>query len=68
MTRSNEEDLNDYGDPRGPEVDCLEDNDCNWAMELQAHCIHITQYEKAAHDVWQWQYETYTSLLELAKH
>ena len=26
------------------------------------------RYEKAAHDVWQQQHETYTSLLELAEH
>ena len=67
MTGSNEEDLYDYRDPRGPEVSCLEDDDCNWAMELQAHCAHITRYEKAAHDAWQRQYETYSSLLELAE-
>ena len=53
MTRSNEEDLNDDGDPRELEVDHLEDGDCNWAMELRAHRTHIMRYEKAAHDVWQ---------------
>ena len=67
MTRSNEEDLEAYGDPCELEVDHLEDDDCNWAMELRAHCTHITQYEKAAHDTWQRQYETYASLLELAE-
>ena len=36
-------------------------------MELQAHRTHITRYEKAAHDAWQRQYETYSSLLELAE-
>ena len=36
-------------------------------MELRAHHTHITRYEKAAHDVWQRQYKTYTSLLELAE-
>ena len=66
-TRSNKEDLDDYGDPCEPEVNRLEDDDCNWVMELQAHCIHITRYEKAAHNAWQQQYETYTSLLELAE-
>ena len=53
MTRSNEEDLYDYRDPRGPEVSRLEDNNHNWVMELWAHRAHITQYEKAAHDAWQ---------------
>ena len=67
-TGSNEEDLYDYRDPWEPEMDRLEDNNCNWAMELWAHHAHITRYEKAAHDVWQRQYETYTSLLELAEH
>ena len=67
MTRSNEEDLYDYRDPREPEADRLEDDDHNWAMELQAHRAHITRYEKAAHDAWQQQYETYSSLLELAE-
>ena len=43
----------DYRDPQEPEVDRLEDNDRNWAMELWAHCAHITRYEKAAHDAWQ---------------
>ena len=66
-TGSNKEDLYDYRDPWEPEADCLEDDDCNWAMELQAHHTHITRYEKAAHDVWQQQYETYSSLLELAE-
>ena len=66
-TGSNEEDLYDYRDPREPEVDRLEDNDHNWVMELQAHRAHIIRYEKAAHDVWQQQYETYSSLLELAE-
>ena len=66
-TGSNEEDLYDYRDPREPEADRLEDDDCNWAMELQAHCAHITRYEKTAHNAWQRQYETYTSLLELAE-
>ena len=37
-------------------------------MEFQAHRAHITRYEKAAHDAWQRQYETYSSLLELAEH
>ena len=41
MTRSNKEDLSGYGDSCGPEVDRLEDDDCNWAMELQAHHTHI---------------------------
>ena len=36
-------------------------------MELQAHRAHITRYEKAAHDMWQRQYKTYSSLLELAE-
>ena len=36
-------------------------------MELQAHHAHITRYEKAMHDAWQQQYETYSSLLELAE-
>ena len=36
-------------------------------MELQAHRTHITRYEKAVHDAWQQQYETYSSLLELAE-
>ena len=67
MTGSNEEDLYDYRDPREPEVDHLEDNDRNWVMELWAHRAHITRYEKAAHDVWQRQYKTYASLLELAE-
>ena len=58
MTRSNE-DLNGYGDPSEPEADHLEDNTRNWAMECWAHHIHIMQYEKAVHDVWQQQYETY---------
>ena len=66
-TGSNEEDLYDYRDPWEPEADRLEDNDRNRAMELQAHHTHITRYEKAAHDAWQQQYETYTSLLELAE-
>ena len=48
-------------------MDHLEDDNHNWEMELQAHCAHITRYEKAAHDTWQRQYETYTSLLELAE-
>ena len=48
-------------------MDRLEDDDCNWVMELQAHHAHITRYEKATHDVWQRQYETYSSLLELAE-
>ena len=52
-TGSNEEDLSDYRDPREPEMDRLEDDNRNWAMELQAHHTHITRYEKAAHDVWQ---------------
>ena len=52
-TGSNEEDLYDYRDPREPEVDRLEDDNRNWAMELRAHCTHITRYEKAAHDAWQ---------------
>ena len=52
-TGSNEEDLYDYRDPREPEADCLEDDDRNWAMELQAHRAHITRYEKAAHNTWQ---------------
>ena len=64
-TQSNKEDLNGHGDPREPEAVRLEDDNRNWAMELQAH---ITQYEKAAHNAWQQQYETYTSLLELAEH
>ena len=34
MTRSNKEDLDGYGDPREPEVNCLEDDNCNWVMEL----------------------------------
>ena len=67
MTGSNKEDLYDYRDPCGPEVSHLEDDNRNWAMELQAHHTHIMQYEKAAHDVWQQHYETYTSLLELAE-
>ena len=67
-TGSNEEDLYDYRDPQEPEADCLEDDERNWAMELRAHRAHITRYEKAAHDAWQRQYETYTSLLELAEH
>ena len=50
-----------------PEASCLEDDNHNWAMELWAHRAHITRYEKAAHDAWQRQYETYTSLLELAE-
>ena len=66
-TGSNEEDLYDYRDPREPEVDRLEDDNRNWAMELRAHRAHITRYEKAAHDAWQQQYETYSSLLELAE-
>ena len=66
-TGSNEEDLYDYRDPREPEADRLEDDDRNWAIELQAHRTHITRYEKAAHNVWQRQYETYSSLLELAE-
>ena len=49
-------------------MDRPEDDDRNWAMELQAHRTHITRYEKAAHDAWQRQYETYSSLLELAEH
>ena len=36
-------------------------------MELWAHCAHITRYEKAVHNAWQRQYETYSSLLELAE-
>ena len=52
-TGSNKEDLYDYRDPREPEADRLEDDDCNWAMELWAHRPHITRYEKAMHDVWQ---------------
>ena len=36
-------------------------------MELRAHRAHITRYEKAAHNTWQRQYETYSSLLELAE-
>ena len=64
---SNEEDLYDYRDPQEPEADHLEDDDRNWAMELRAHHAHIIRYEKAAHDVWQRQYETYSSLLELAE-
>ena len=67
-TRSNKEDLYDYRDPCEPEASHLEDNNRNWAMELWAHHIHITRYEKATHDMWQRQYETYTSLLELAEH
>ena len=51
-TGSNEEDLYDYRDPQEPEVDRLEDDDRNWAMELRAHRAHITRYEKAAHDTW----------------
>ena len=66
-TRSNEEDLYDYRDPWEPEMDHLEDDNHNWVMELWAHHAHITRYEKAAHDVWQRQYKTYTSLLELAE-
>ena len=66
-TRSNEEDLYDYRDPQEPETDCLEDDNRNWAMELRAHRTHITRYEKSDHDAWQRQYETYTSLLELAE-
>ena len=58
MTRSNE-DLNGYGDPSELEADHLEDNNRNWAMERWAHRTHIMRYEKAAHDVWQQQYETY---------
>ena len=49
-------------------MDRLEDDNRNWAMELQAHRAHITRYEKAAYDAWQQQYETYTNLLELAEH
>ena len=67
MTGSIEEDLYDYRDPCEPEASCLEDNNCNWVMELCAHCAHIMQYEKAAHDAWQQQHKTYTSLLELAE-
>ena len=67
-TGSNEEDLYDYRDPQEPEAACLEDDDCNWAIELRAHHAHITRYEKAVHDAWQRQYENYTSLLELAEH
>ena len=52
-TRSNEEDLYDYRDPRELEMDHLEDDNHNWAMELRAHHAHITRYEKAAHDAWQ---------------
>ena len=52
-TQSNEEDHYDYRDPREPEVNCLEDDNCNWAMELQAHHAHIMRYEKTAHDAWQ---------------
>ena len=66
-TGSKEEDLYDYRDPWEPEADHLEDDDRNWAMELQAHHAHIIRYEKAVHDAWQQQYETYTSLLELAE-
>ena len=66
-TRSNEEDLNGYRDHHGLEVDHLEEDDLNWEMELWAHHTHIMQYEKAAHDAWQQQYKTYTSLLELAE-
>ena len=66
-TGSNEEDLYDYRDPQEPEADRLEDDGRNWVMELQAHRAHITRYEKAAHDAWQRQYETYSSLLELAE-
>ena len=40
-------------DPQEPEMDRLEDNNRNWAMELRAHHTHITRYEKAAHDAWQ---------------
>ena len=67
-TRSNKEDLYNYRDPHEPEANHLEDNDRNWAMELRAHHTHIMRYEKAAHNAWQQQYETYTSLLELAEH
>ena len=66
-TGSNEEDLYDYRDPWEPETDHLEDDNRNWVMELRAHHAHIMRYEKAAHDAWQRQYETYTSLLELAE-
>ena len=66
-TGSNEEELYDYRDPREPEADCLEDDDHNWVMELRAHHAHITRYDKAAHDTWQRQYKTYSSLLELAE-
>ena len=62
-----EEDLYDYRDPREPETDHLEDDNRNWVRELWAHHTHITTYEKAAHDAWQRQYKTYTSLLELAE-
>ena len=41
-TRSSKEDLDDYGDPHVPEVDCLEEEDHNWAMELQAHITFFT--------------------------
>ena len=42
-----------YRDPHEPEASRLEDDNHNWAMELRAHCTHITRYEKAAHDAWQ---------------
>ena len=35
-----------------------------WSFGLTA----LIRYEKAAHDTWQRQYETYSSLLELAEH
>ena len=52
-TRSNEEDLYDHRDPHEPEANHLEDDDCNWVMELLAHHTHIMRYEKAAHNAWQ---------------
>ena len=67
MTRSHEEDLNSYRDPYELEVNHLKYDDHNLAMELRAHHTHIMQYGKAAHNAWQWQYETYTSLIELAE-